>query len=308
MLTRAPVSIATGAFTPATLSDGLQALPSGGPLSDGSAQVQRGQPSDERAKDGLRGAADVFRLRERLARRTGLASTISETPVLRKMLAPAIAAGRKLAQRGPGFAWAYARNVLLFDIVHGTDTATRSLNRPEEAENVYYVASFTTVVRSTLGLVRARLGPAFYRHQFVDIGSGKGKVVLLYAMNYREDVTYPPLGIEYDADLCKIANQNIERCGLSGSGAAVINTNALDLKQHVESPRLLIFAYNPFFGSLFHAMIEVLKETPHVIIYVDPVERSHLLELGYCIDAEHKGRFNADTWLIATWTPPIAER
>lgn len=211
-----------------------------------------------------------------------------------------IEVARKLAKRGPGFIGSYIKDVVLFDVVNGTDTRGRKTGNSTSDENIYYVPSFTSVITQTLELVRQSLGETFADWQFVDVGSGKGKVVLVYAKRYGAQAKHAPIGIEYDPELAAIANANIAKLGLAQTDAAVHVDDARNLRAHSSAPGLVLFLYNPFFGSLFHEFIASLKDIPHVMIYVDPVEKDHLVANGYKIEAEHPGKYNANTWLIAS--------
>lgn len=205
----------------------------------------------------------------------------------------------KISRRGPRFAAAYFKEIVLFDLLNRTDTRGRKTNNNMSDENIYYVASFTSVAAETIDHARQALGGKFAHWQFVDIGSGKGKVVLVYAQRYGTEARHPPIGIEYDAKLAAIANANIAKLGFDRVGAKVQVDDARNIRAHVDTEGLVLFLYNPFFGSLFHEFISELASIPHMLIYVDPVEREYLLANGYTIMAEHKGRYNADTWVIA---------
>lgn len=207
---------------------------------------------------------------------------------------------RKVAQRGPRFVGTYLKDVLAFDLVHSTDTRGRKTGNSASAENIYYVPSFTSVIEATLDTLRNTLGEAFHDCQFVDIGSGKGKAVLVYAMRYGAEARHAPVGIEYDPALCAIANANIAKLGFARLGAAVRADDARNIRAHIAGERLILFLYNPFFGSLFHEFVAQLEGVPHAMIYVDPVEKAHLLARGYRIEAQRSGRYNADTWIVAS--------
>jgi SAM-dependent methyltransferase len=210
-----------------------------------------------------------------------------------------------LRQRGLLFFLIYFKESIWFDLVERTDTNARvtkdrqSLKdtAPDVADGLLYVASFTSVIRETTALVARCAGTSYAEHQFVDLGCGKGKTLIFHAKNYSS--RHAPLGIEYDDHLVTIAQRNLDRVGLSNGRARVVSDSALNVLQHIEGERLVVYLYNSFRGDTLDAVLAKLAKVPHFLIYVDPAEKHKLLPLGYTMLAEHKGRYHADTWLVA---------
>jgi hypothetical protein len=214
---------------------------------------------------------------------------------------------RAIRERGFRFLWVYFRESLWFDLRHGTRTSTRvpksgrylrSLG--ERDDGVLYVASFTSVTKQSLQAARRILGAeAFARAQFVDLGCGKGKPLLIYAQLY-PNPGLPAIGIEYDTALVEVARANLAACEIEPRMAMVVADSASNVRQHVSGEVLIVYLYNPFQGSTLRTVLSTLAATPHLLIYVDPVERATLLDGGYQLIEDHPGRYHADTWLIAT--------
>ena len=61
-----------------------------------------------------------------------------------------------------------------------------------------------------------------------------------------------------------------------------------------------VYLYNSFQGETLRSVLDVLRDIPHVLIYVDPAEREVLSEYDYQFHYDAKGRYNADTWLVAS--------
>jgi 16S rRNA G966 N2-methylase RsmD len=107
------------------------------------------------------------------------------------------------------------------------------------------LALFNRIVR------KSRLDPAEFT--FVDLGSGKGRVVIRAA-------SYPfkaILGVEADADLYRISRANLERAHLGENPrVSVVHADArvVDLPQG----NLFIFMYSPFRGVIFREVAERL--------------------------------------------------
>ena len=211
-----------------------------------------------------------------------------------------------LVRRGPRFLLQYARNSLAFDLMHGTHTHLRAPkpaspeSDAERRDGVLYVASFTSVVRRTLHEAQLLVGTdAFRESQFFDLGCGKGKALLVHALEYSHAIQRPGVGIEYDSSLCVIANRNIEKLKLGVRAPQVYCDSALNVARYVQGQRLIVYLYNPFGGETLRGVLRALTSFPHVLIYVDPVERGLLQEFGYSIRVSHEGRLHADTWLVA---------
>ncbi|QDS87040.1 hypothetical protein EC9_12160 [Rosistilla ulvae] len=221
-------------------------------------------------------------------------------------LSYAIAALRK---RGFRFIYTYAKESLAFDLRHGTRTSARvpkesqSLTgSTQDAENgLLYVASFTSVTRNSVALAKRLLGEEQFRSfQFLDMGCGKGKALLVHALGNADHSIHPSIGIEYDPDLAKIANANIAKTSLDPEKVKVVVDSAVEFENFVSSDKLLIYLYNSFQGETLRAVLRKLKNYQHMLVYVDPAEKEVLHEFGYVIHQNVQGKYNADTWLLAS--------
>jgi SAM-dependent methyltransferase len=225
--------------------------------------------------------------------------------IMRKL----VYAVKMLRERGIGFFWTYFVESVWFDLRHGTRTFAR-VPKDEQAingsntevdEGLLYVASFTSVTRKTVALARKILGPArFSQAQFFDLGCGKGKALLVFAELYGAKQAHSAIGVEYDPDLTKRAIENIEKCDFAKGRVDVFTDSAVNLREYAQSQTLVIYLYNSFQGETLRSVLDVLRDIPHVLIYVDPAEREVLSEYDYQFHYDAKGRYNADTWLVAS--------
>ena len=211
-----------------------------------------------------------------------------------------------LLKRSPLFLFLYAKESLAFDLLHGTNTHLRApkLEQPgtetERKDGVLYVASWTSVVRRALALSETVLGEERFREaQFFDLGCGKGKALLVYAMYYGPRANPAAVGIDYDRALCEIAEKNILKLGPAANRVVVHCDSALNIGNYIKAGTLIIYLYNPFQGETLRCTLNRIAKYPHVLIYVDPVEKHILPDYGYEIHAFHQGRYHADTWLLA---------
>ena len=202
----------------------------------------------------------------------------------------------------------YFSESIWFDLCHGTRTSSRvpkseqSINSSgDDIENgLLYVASFTSVTKKTVECARSAIEPRQYeKSQFIDLGCGKGKALLVFAKFYGSEVEFPALGIEYDRRLANIAKWNIEKCKFREVDIIVKSDSALNLLNYVKGKFLIVYLYNSFQGSTLKKVLDLLKDISHILIYVDPVEKDLLSNYNYTILKENIGKYNADTWLVA---------
>ena len=225
------------------------------------------------------------------------------------MIKKGLYAVKVISQRGIGFLFRYFYESYFFDVKYGTKTSSRvtkdeqsiSSSEAEEENGLLYVASFTSVTRDTVSLAKSILGEdRFSKAQFVDLGCGKGKALLVHALHHGKDQDEPAVGIEYDAQLANIARDNVKRCGINDGRVKVVADSAVNLKQHINSKELVIYLYNSFQGETLKSVLSELSTIPHILIYVDPAERFLLDKYGYSVIHDHTGKYHADTWLVAS--------
>jgi SAM-dependent methyltransferase len=216
---------------------------------------------------------------------------------------------KSLKKRGFRFIWVFFIESIWFDIRYGTSTAIRVAKDrqiingvdADRINGVLYVASFTSVIEKTLNIAKDILGSKRMRvAQFMDLGCGKGKALIVYSRTFGRIAEHRPVGIEYDPILADIARYNIDRVSFSKGQVQIVNDSATNLRKYLVAELALIYLYNPFKGQTFIDTLTALKGTPHLLIYVDPAEREFLVNSGYIILVENNGSYNADNWLIAS--------
>ncbi len=212
-------------------------------------------------------------------------------------------------KRGITFLFRYFYESYLFDVIHGTKTSARvakedqsiSSAAAEEENGLLYVASFTSVTRKTVSLAKEVLGDErFNKAQFLDLGCGKGKALLVHALHYGRYQDVPAIGIEYDSDLATIARDNVDKCDIENGRVRVVADSAVNLKEHISANELIVYLYNSFQGETLKSVLNELSSIPHILIYVDPAERHQLDNYSYSIIRDYVGKYNADTWLVAS--------
>jgi SAM-dependent methyltransferase len=117
---------------------------------------------------------------------------------------------------------------------------------------------------------------------FLDLGSGKGRVVMLAAR-------YPfarVIGVEISEGLTEIARRNLHarRRGRRCQDIELVTADVLDYE--IPADATVVYLYNPFRGSLFEAVIAKLIDSvdrhPRTVrlIYLNPKEHDRLLATG----------------------------
>ncbi len=152
-----------------------------------------------------------------------------------------------------------------------------------DAYNNGYFAVAPSVFHSVMQALRDRLGLDYRRFSFMDVGSGKGRALLL-ALDYpfREII-----GVELSPELDRIARANIARYTGRRNRAPVssIQGDAAELKW--PPVPLIIYLWNSFtgpvmervFGNLEASLAQVPREL--YLVYIHPELESILDELPW---------------------------
>jgi SAM-dependent methyltransferase len=171
-----------------------------------------------------------------------------------------------------------------FDWKYGTDTM-RWVDRnalETESDNRTHSAPYrATKVRPLLQLLDRLHLPRDCN--FVDIGSGKGRVLLIASQyGFRKVV-----GIEFSGELCAIARRNAElffRTAKPLSSIEVIEADAT--KYHFHAEDRVLFMYNPFDAFVMARVVDnirsSLEENPRRVwlIYNTPLHHDVIKSAG----------------------------
>ena len=187
---------------------------------------------------------------------------------------------RLLRQLRRRLGWIQRAGVRLFERAVGIDT-TGIIEQEEiyveEPEREGYQGSGWIDLRRML-----RPGEVKPDDVFLDLGSGKGKVVLLAAR-------YPfarVIGVEISEQLNEIARRNLEAARGRRRCEHVELVTADVLKYEIPADVNVVYLYNPFRGSLFDAVVAKLIDSvdrhPRKVrvIYLNPKEHNRLMATG----------------------------
>jgi SAM-dependent methyltransferase len=141
-----------------------------------------------------------------------------------------------------------------FDEAHGTETASFDWFGN-------YEPTRPTVVDEVLDALRID----WPRWTFVDLGSGKGRVLLVAARRPFARV----VGIEASARLHQVARANLAAVGPTVAPVHLFHADVRDAP--VPSGPLVLFLYNPFGADVLVDVLGRLGARPLLVVYVNPV-------------------------------------
>jgi hypothetical protein len=148
---------------------------------------------------------------------------------------------------------------LAFDARFGTETAA--------FDPYNYEPSLPSVVESILDRVPAK------GHTFLDLGAGKGRVVLQAAMRPFDAV----IGLEHDWELHRTSVLNLGAFALQVPGLAPTQMVHGDAQQHpLPDGNLVVYLYNPFPAAVMRRVAARLARPGVLLVYVNPFEADTL--------------------------------
>jgi hypothetical protein len=141
-----------------------------------------------------------------------------------------------------------------FDRQYGVETAgiVKLKNLKVESPNWVYGIDYEPVPTELFRRAMAGLDIGFSAFSFVDLGSGKGKALLLAAAYPFKEV----IGVEIADDLNTTAEHNISRYTGPRRASSVSSVCIDALSFELPSGPLVIHAYNPFDGEVMTGVIE----------------------------------------------------
>lgn len=182
-----------------------------------------------------------------------------------------------------------------FDLAHGVDTRFRSRERENvvnglPVERVHHANPWQPSVRRTLRHTLQSLHVPLSDYTFIDIGSGKGKAVLVAS----EFPFRRVIGIEYCSALVDVAKRNIQR--YRNRRAAHVDCLCCDACEYTfPATPTVYFLFNPFDRTILSTVLrnialataEVSK--PSFLLYDNPVYLPIVLETSGWRVLAHSG-------------------
>ena len=170
-----------------------------------------------------------------------------------------------------------------FDAEFGTDTSglivAEELMDSRRRKNIHNTGFYATAP-SIFQQAFARLEIDFERFTFVDLGAGKGRIMLL-ASNFPFQQV---LGVEFIPELHAIANRNISVYQPPTRQCQDVQCILSDVQEFVfPTVPLVIFMWHPFVGPVFERVMQNLEDSLRrnprevYIVYLKP-EFGHVIE------------------------------
>jgi SAM-dependent methyltransferase len=175
----------------------------------------------------------------------------------------------------------YGAQQRVFDLLLGVSTsgitATDDGDLGAGGENCYYQGCGWLSLRRALRDLNPTASDVF-----VDLGSGKGKALLIAGLLPYKRV----VGVDIDEELSRLAARNIDRARRRLRAGAVDCVTASVLEWPIPDDASVIFMFNPFVGETFGAALTRIFESydrnprPLHIVYQHPWEHDQLLSTG----------------------------
>ena len=182
----------------------------------------------------------------------------------------------------------------LFDILHGTDTHKRLIKKDYKNKKlknfkfgVLYMSSWTWHFNKILNFLFFFLGKNLRHYKFYDIGSGKGKVLILIGKFLsKKNIKSKIYGIEYDKILFKVSLKNLSKFNLNNK-IYLKNIEITQLKTKFKNSIIVLF--NPFNKKILKIFLKKIQFPGNIIIYTNPVHNNLFLKNKFKIIKKFEG-------------------
>lgn len=205
---------------------------------------------------------------------------------------------RMFKKYGPRLPLAYFLEAHLFDLIHKTNTHMWLPkdcygSKPENHDHgVHYMSSWTKEITKSFNILRM-LVDDFSGFTFIDIGCGKGKVVLVWQkLLNKYKCKQNVFGIDYYEPLILLARSN-HRVLFTGPGN-FIWADATTVDFSCLGKKLIIYLYNPFDKNILGNVLQKLLSMDVFVIYNYPLHASTFLDHGFEL-IHHRSGFHPNS-------------
>jgi SAM-dependent methyltransferase len=203
------------------------------------------------------------------------------------------------------------RAVHPFDERFGVETSGLIYQLPSGHEHdVYnngYFGVAPSVFHAVMGSLGQRLHLDYRRFTFVDVGSGKGRALLLASHYAFREI----IGVELSPELNRVARSNIARYS-TAAAAGVISLQGDAADFLFPAGPLVVYMWNsftrPVMERVFHNLATSLAEQPREVylVYMHPELESMLSEVPWLVRL-WRDEFAMDDEDFAAWAFPTRE-
>jgi len=182
----------------------------------------------------------------------------------------------------------FIKEIILFDIINKTDTG-KMLSKENYkykpgnfVSGVSYMASWTSEIKFTFYYLKKFLNIDFSNYEFIDVGSGKGKVLCVWGMLLKKNsIKQNIYGIEYYSPLIDICKNNIKKFEFQTS-IEIISEDIANIDFNIFEEKLILFLYNPFEINILDNLCKKINYKKQIIIiYVNPLHKDQILKRNY---------------------------
>ena len=195
---------------------------------------------------------------------------------------------RMFKARGFFYPLVYFFQVRWFDIRWQVDTHLwvpkefESVSLPNSSHGTIYMATQTKDIKKSFVAVHQLLGKEFESYDFLDLGSGKGKVVLFWhILCGKKKIKQSVRGIEYSEALVEISRANFVSLFKRPAGDIFVCEDVTSFDFSELSDRIIIFLANPFDDLIILKVIEKIKSRKVLVIYSMPTHSKVFKESGF---------------------------
>ncbi len=172
-----------------------------------------------------------------------------------------------------------------YDCDHGVDTTWARLPLSVRLREVFTERLYQPTVPDEFSEIMQFLATVdFTPYTFIDLGSGKGRALLMAAMYPFAQV----VGVEVQKELHRIAEENIARFDVAGRQCKDVRSIAMDAREYEfpDTP-IVLYLFNPFPAYVMARVMENLRRSledlprPVYVIYNAPWEKKVIDAAGF---------------------------
>ena len=188
----------------------------------------------------------------------------------------------------------YFLQAQLFDLIHGTDThkwvPKNFITSKTFSFDHYsiYMASWTCDIKKIFNTIHNFLGEQINEYTFIDIGCGKGKVLIVWALCCKKlNIKQEIIGIDILGELIEIAQRNHLKV-LKSQGRYIVH-DIEKIEPHLLGTKFILYLYNPFDEVTLETMLNRFSSLEILIVYNNPIHSDFLRNKGFVEFFKHKG-------------------